>query len=313
MTNVTRLRKAHPPGASRSKRRSSRRRGSGASAVARNLVMVWVALFSLVSVVVLGFAVYLWLRRSSADQQKVVERQEFERRVVSRFPSPSEEEALALVKGSLAIGSEQDVFRYFRAPGRSAAEVLAFVREYGKRGAADAAAVRYTWLSSIDANGLLLDGVGISPPGGEEMKRLALLTPDEKGVWRIDFDAFARVCEPPLETLLEQEEGSGVVRVMIVPDTLYLGPFADEAKWMSFALGSPDREEPLRAYCLRGSVVERALHGILAAAAGPRGGSPRAVLGIVRRGKAVDPLFEITAVYADDWVMGPQRFDRKFE
>ena len=49
----------------------------------------------------------------------------------------------------------------------------------------------------MDVGGLLMEGVLVVYPGKERtMERLAFSTPDAAGIWKLDFDAFARSVTP---------------------------------------------------------------------------------------------------------------------
>ena len=127
--------------------------------------------------------------------------------MVSRFESPSQQVALDWVKRALLIRESGKVAEFFRLGSASPAEVVDFLRDME---AVDGAVTGYDWLSSMDANGLLLDGVVVNTKLGDKPRnRLALLTPDEKGRWKIDFDAFARTVKPSWSELMAGTAGAG--------------------------------------------------------------------------------------------------------
>ena len=196
------------------------------------------------------------------------------------------------------------------------AAVIAFLTDMTAR---DGEVTGYQWLSSMDANGLLLDGVLVSmSKDGVPRNRLALLTPDEHGVWKIDFDAFARTVKPSWDELLGEDGGKGLVRVMIAKDSYYNGPFKDDGEWVSYGMASPDTEVILMGYCRKDSPQERAMERILTNREAEAGTDARLKLNRVtlrvRRPEAAEMRqFEITRVLAEDWVLGDMPFDAAFK
>jgi hypothetical protein len=237
------------------------------------------------------------------------------KRNFSQFKSPSEEAALELVKQALAVRDPAGVARYFRPGSAQPGAVVAFLKDMEK---ADGAINGFQWLSSMDANGLLIDGVLVnSTKDGTPRNRLALLTPDEKGIWKIDFDAFARTVKPSWGVLLgEGGEGDwlGVVRVIVARDSYFNGPFRDETQWACYGMASPDTETILLGYCRKGSPQERAMERIVSEEKDePRHRLNRVTLEIRRPQGAEIRQFEITRVLAEDWVMAAAPFDAAFK
>ena len=255
------------------------------------------------------------MNRSAVDQAGVVE-VPVQKRVVSQFKSPTEAEALGMVKRvmAMAIVHPSEVAGYFRLGASSAEDVIKFLRGMKE---SDGRVSGFTWHGSMDANGLLIDGVVVNSQLGQTPRqRLAMLTPDEKGKWRIDFEAFARVVKPSWSELLEKNAASGVVRVVVAKDTYFNGPFQDESQWICFGMGSPDTEVILLGYCRRGSPQAQALEWIVSKdkMAGSAARSlKRATLEIQRREGAEARQFEITRVLAEDWIVSGVAFDEKFK
>ena len=140
-----------------------------------------------------------WLRsHGTADTANAARMRWKTCRIASKFVSPSEDEALDLVKRALAN----------RDPGKVEILLPPRRRDAGGGGgihrrsseARDGRIERCDWLSSMDVDGLLMEGVlvvyaGKTGPG----ERLAFLTPDETGVWKVDFEAFARIEQAVME------------------------------------------------------------------------------------------------------------------
>ena len=148
-------------------------------------------------------------------------------------------------------------------------------------------------------------------------ERLAFLTPDDKGVWKVDFDAFARSSRPSWKDLLERRADHAQVRVFVAKDAYYNGPFLDDSRWVCYGMVSPEAkallpegQELLRGYCKVGSPQAKAMERIFA---GGRAGSQAGDLGDPQEEGADSRQFEITRVLAEDWVLPPKPFDEKFD
>ena len=109
---------------------------------------------------------------------------------------------------------------------------------------------------------------------GKVKNRLALLTPDEKGVWKIDFDAFARTVEPSWEEIVGGRADEALVRVIVARDSYFNAAFSDDTKWESFGMASPDHDGVLLGYAATGSPQAQALGRILAEENAQEGSKP---------------------------------------
>ena len=304
-----------PKGARRRRKRQDPGAGGRGGFNQRKVVMAWSALLAVVALSVLGGALWLWMQDSmerNADVETMPQPVSPER-VVSRFESPTEDVALEQVKRALMIRDPGQVAEYFRPGSASPEAVVGFLRDLGQR---DGVITGYQWLSSLDANGLLLDGVVVSTLAeGKPSNRLAMLTPDDKGKWKIDFDAFARTVKPAWSELLNRTAAEGLVRVMLAKDSYYNGDFRDEERWICYKIASPDLDDFLLGYCAKGSPQAQALNRIEAdrlVAGGDRGAS-RATLQLRRVADTEARQFEITRVLAEDWVLATTPFDQNFK
>ena len=176
----------------------TRHLGGSAGRGHRPATLIWSSVISVATLIVIGLAVSSWLlpqlSRKGAAVAGNAEWADSSVRVASRFPSPSRQEALHLVKRALSNRDPLHVRDYFREGGAGSAEILAFLVAAEER---DGPAERYEWLSCMDVGGLLMEGVLVVYPGKERpMERLAFLTPDAAGNWKLDFDAFARSVTP---------------------------------------------------------------------------------------------------------------------
>lgn len=247
---------------------------------------------------VLGFAVSLWLKpmlqRRSADQASdaplIV-------RVESQFQSPSREQAIGLVKRALSVQDHTTVQSLFRTGKSDPRDVLEYVRTVEQR---DGVAEDFHWLSSMDRDGLLMEGVLVIFKGSQKpVERLAILTPDAGGSWKVDFEAFARIASSSWESLLEKKAKSAVVRLIVRSDVYYNGPFRDESRWDCYAMVSPDLEEVLQGYCQKDSPQAEAMRRLFADGAT----TSRAALEIATVEDADSRQFEIKRVVAPEWVV----------
>jgi hypothetical protein len=297
------------PKARRRKKRRENVHGERTRSNRRKVIVTWSVVIMVAALGAIGGAVYFWLVPKMQHSAAALTDSKTIERVVSRFESPSEEAAVALVKGALTIADPAMVEEFFHLGSASAAEVVAFL---GNMPAADGPVTRLSWLSSMDVNGLLIDGVVIHTQGElHSRNRLALLTPDEKGTWKIDFDAFARTVKPSWREIVASTSTQGLVRVMVAPDSYYNGPFRDESEWTCYGLASPDESTILLGYCRKKSPQAAAMARIIADGESLEKNRAvnRATLEIRRVEGAESRQFEITRVLAEDWVLSAKAFD----
>jgi hypothetical protein len=154
------------------------------------------------------------------------------------------------------------------------------------------------WIGSMDKDGLQLDIlVYQNLIGSETQKWLVFLTPNDQGVWQIDFDSFSRHVSPSWSDLLNGNTEQGVVRVAFNHDNYFNGSFT-ESDWTCYQLTSPDLATPLYGYCRKYSAQETALNKAMVMNDGGR-----ATLKIKRGVNAIGNQFEITEVLSGEWVI----------
>jgi hypothetical protein len=263
--------------------------------------MVWSITLGIGALLVLGAAVFLWLlpmlmqkSGASASDKTIVDE---ETRIISKFPSPSKDEASQLVKDALANRDLKKIDQLFRVGSTRPQEILDFCSSSSER---DGVMENLDWLSSLDSDGLLIEGVVVNYQGKEKLvQRLALLTPDESGDWRLDFDAFARTARPPLVQLLERTADRGIIRAMVAPDVYFNGPFADESEWVSYAINSPDLDRFLHGYCKKGSAQAMAMEKLFS----DEIRVSRVTLELQNVKDSGPRQFEITRLLAHDWIL----------
>lgn len=298
--NISRLRNPEAPASAerRSRRRSRSHHPEKSSAN-------WLILLGTGALAVITAAVFLWVmpRMESAEEQVAFNSKMEERniRIASKFPSPSRDESIELVKRALATRDPAEVPRLFRPCESTPAEIISFLENTVQvEGAAD----YWEWMSSLDKDGLLIEGVLVSCSTVEKpVVRLALLTPDEGGNWKVDFDAYSRIVEPGWQELLGQVGEKAVVRVTVTPDVYYNGPFSDDKQWVSYGLSSPDVNEKLWGYCRVGSAQAEAMARLFK----HQEKISRATVEILRVPGTDPKQFEIVRVLGGEWVVASNR------
>ncbi|MEO7099469.1 MAG: hypothetical protein ABI162_08915 [Luteolibacter sp.] len=204
------------------------------------------------------------------------------------------------MKRAIANRDPASVSRLFHMGSSNASEIVDYLKSSDSR---DGPIESYRWLSSMDVDGLLLEGVSVTFKGIEKpVERLAFLTPDKDGIWKLDFDAFARSVKPSWEALLGKSVDQAVVRVIVGRDSYFNGLYRDETKWACYGLASPDINELLRGYCKVGSPEQTALESLLSD--GVR--MNRATLELRHVKESESRQFEITRILAKDWVIPNQ-------
>lgn len=294
---VTKLRDSSKP----DRKRGGRGRGRSGTPARRRALLIWSAVLAVVTLSVIGLAVSFWLlpylRQGPAKNAGSLFNYDAHVRVASKFPSPSREKAMEMVKRALANRDPELVASLFRTGTTAPAEILAFLSASEQR---DGRIDDYEWLSSVDVNGLLLDGVLVNYKGKDKpVQRLAFLTPDAAGNWKLDFDAFARTVTPSWQDLLEKGAEQALVRVFVGPDVYYNGPFGDDEQWVCYGIASPDTEILMRGYCRVNSDVATAMEKLFLD--GRK--LSRATLEIRRVKDGESLQFEIARVVAEDWVV----------
>ncbi len=295
-----------PKGTRRQRKRSARGRHGEAK-----VILNWSILFGILAALALLAAIYFWVKpqvgaellagvKSSPDHEEEV-------RVRSKFKSLSENEALDKVRRALEIRAPERVAEKFHLGTADPGKIVDFLKNLPvAQGPID----HYDWLGSMDANDLQLDGVVITFKANEKLnQRIAFLVPDEMGVWKIDFDAFARTVEPSWSDILEKGVESAEVRVFLAEDSYYNGPFKDDKQWICYGLASPDCDAILMGYCRVDSPQAGAIESMF-----NKGGKVnRATLEIHRVEGGLSRQFEIVKVLAEDWVMGKLPFEEGFK
>lgn len=299
-----------PKGERRKRRRSEGGRNSRIRQSRALSIKIWSILLASVALVCLAVGFWFGLRPSeetTSGQMAAAPEPVVKPGKVTRFPAPSEEEAIEIVKKGLAIRDSALISSHFRTDTVQQPAVVDFLSSLQTL---DGALGNFEWIGSMDANGLQLEGVLVHFTGSDKPRnRIALLTPDKEGAWKIDFDAFARTVDPSWPDFLEKRADSITARIYAVQDSYYNGPFSDESKWVCYGLASPDTDDIFFGYCKTGSPQAGAMKWILSKDVS----LGRATVEIRRLPDAQPRQFIISRVIAEDWVAGRVAFDQGFE
>jgi hypothetical protein len=283
------------------------------AAVRRRSLLLWSGLFAVAALaVIVGFAVF-WVRsHRRAPETLDLTRGSQNVRIASRFVSPGDDEALALVNEALANRDPGMVESSMRPGTTEPGKIVEFMKELATR---DGGIQRISWLSSMDVDGMLMEGAQVVSGKTAPIAYIAFLVPDDAGVWKMDFDAFARVSTPPWKEFLAGGADSARVRVLVAKDSYFNGPFLDESFWECYGLAAPelkeclpDGQEVLRGYCRKDSSQAKAMARIFQDQARMH----RATLEIRKTEGADSRQFEITRVLSEEWVLPEVPLDEKF-
>jgi hypothetical protein len=302
-----------PKGIRRTRRRGESMRGNRERINRKRVLLAWSGLLMVIAIVVISMVIWMrvWPGSRMAETYNGPKTTPVkEERVVSEFQSPTENEALVLMKNAMTVRDPEKVGNLFRCGSAKPEDVVGFLRKIEHL---DGAISDYQWLSSLDANGMLLDGVQVNfkTLRKEWRSRLAFLTPDDAGLWKVDFDSFARTVIPQWSEILENKVSQALVRVIVAPDSYFNGEFKDEEKWACYGMASPDHETILLGYCRKGSPQAKAMERILSGEDIYGNGRKigRATLEIRRPENGDQRQFEISRVLAQDWVLSEKPFD----
>lgn len=164
------------------------------------------------------------------------------------------------------------------------------------------------YFGPIESRNLQLESVVVNFNSGRN--RIALLSPDPAGVWRVDFDAFDRHVTTDWATLLTGGPNEATVRIYACLDNYYNGRYANDREWACYGLASPDHETLMFGYALRGSPQHMAMAQLLRRnPLSPNRTVKRMTLDLRHTGTGDRRQFEIVRVMADDWALGNEPFD----
>lgn len=303
---------SRPKGERRRRRTDSRKPESRQQQNRRVIVVIWTGVLTLAATVALGVLIWLELRRGSevlhpavaADLGEPVAGSESS---AAATAFPTEELALARLDEALAARTPEQVEATFRhGPEIPAETIVSFLTNLSK---VDGEILNRQIYANQKLNGIAASLLLVNfKKDGKPRNRLAVLVQDAAGVWKVDFEAFARTVTPAWADILKLETKEARVRVYVAKDNYYLGAFQDESQWVCYGLASPDAEEILMGYCQRNSAQARAMEALI----GRGGALSRTTLDLRRREGGKERQFEITSVVAEDWLVGDKAFDSRY-
>jgi hypothetical protein len=177
----------------------------------------------------------------------------------------------------------------------------------------DGAIKNVRYLNTIHSRCLQLEGAVVNFEGGRN--RLALLSPDEAGQWRVDFDGFDRYMSAPIDQILSGKAVDARGCFYVSADAYYNSRFKDDRQWACYGIASPDSTQLMFGYVPRGSAQHAALDSMIATRAELRAGDAtrsalqRMILEIRHHPDSESRQFEILRVLSDEWAMGPLALD----
>jgi len=264
-------------------------------------ITLWLSILLCGCFLALVVGMFIWLR-SQGDRRNIApliaRADSLPALHLTDFPPPGEQEALEILQNAIAARDEATLRAYVHDnPEVDATEMVEFFAATDER---DGTFANHQWIGSSDTDRQQVQALILAFNKDEQLtQRLAMLLPNESGVWRLDFLSYTRWCDPPIR-LMDGPTGypGGRVRMFIARDHYFNGPFSDEREWICYVLTSPDSHTRSFAYCPVGSPEHLKLDGILARNSRPS----RVTLDIIRVENARLHQFRIAKVVSDDWI-----------
>jgi len=215
------------------------------------------------------------------------------------FPPPASEAVVATVRKVLAMRNAAEFQDLVRLKGMSEAEAVDFLSHLTAR---EGKVTSVTWQSADNVNGLQLESAYVEFASGRP--RIAYLTPDGEGVWRVDLASFAGHCSVPWDEFYSGPERSAELRAMALKDNYYNGSYADEHAWSAYSLSNGSSDHVLVGYCKKGGPADQALMRMLKF----RQNFPT-VVRVAKNTGGPGRQVEILSVLAEGWVLTDTPFD----
>jgi hypothetical protein len=137
--------------------------------------------------------------------------------------------------------------------------------------------------------------------------RIAFLTHDEDGNWKVDVESYLGHNTRPWEQIIGKDSCKAIVRVIASPDSYYNGLFKNEEEWSCLALSSPHYPERIYGYLKPQSPAILAITEML------RTKNPAVMILEISRDAGMEPLqYEIKKVIAQGWVESDVEFSSRF-
>lgn len=292
---------------SRSRSRRSRQQGSN------RILIAWTAFFSIVTIGIIGAVIIFFYNWNSAPKSisnsGMPDTPDIDAAFLDiepgELPSLDEESAIKLVRKYLESADPSLVNERFIV--HSGEEAV--ISTLSELNTSEGAVIHVKWDGQIYSNNRVHDQLlVIREKEGKQSNRLAFLIKGDDDKWRIDFDAYMRTATPCWEDILSRSSKNSVVRVYIKSYNYYNGIYSDDRIWQAYSIVSPDIPDILYGYLKRGSPQETALKRITSA----NGSGSRVTLGLLSEDEAGKRQFTISRVYAEDWALAPEAYDKSF-
>jgi uncharacterized protein YwbE len=229
---------------------------------------------------------------------------------VLKQPGPEPEVLVGIVRSFLAARTPEALAPLIRKSEQETSAILAKLTRLEQE---DGAIKDVRYLNPMSSRCLQLEGTVITFEGGRN--RLALLSPDEAGQWRVDFDGFDRYLSVGMDRILSGGAVDARVCFYVSVDSYYNSRFKDDREWACYGIASPDSDQLMFGYVPRGSAQQEALDAVIATKAEVRTGKStrgflqRMILEIRHHPDGEKRQFEILRVLSDEWAMGPVALD----
>jgi|TARA_B110000037_G_scaffold215411_1_gene272752 hypothetical protein len=281
----------------------------------KRIIMKWSIVFAVISVGIVMFFLVSHFRSLALASKKIVKLAPDTPDLEKIFSddseldteTPSEKVSLEFVTSALSNRNPEDVTEFFKLPlDKKPEDVIRILEELE---AQEGTVSKTDWLGTAFANGSLMNQVVVHmEKDGRSVNRLAQLVPQPDREWRIDFDSYIRAVSADWESILAGKSSLSTVRVFVALDHYYKGIFSENTIWQAYTLASPDTEEILYAYAKRESPQFRAMQKLLESDEHLH----RATLEITSFPDAGKRQFQISRVFAENWVIGEKSFDESF-
>jgi hypothetical protein len=273
-----------------------------------NSAMIRTMLMGAAGVGVIAVAVGIWLlsERERREGAKPYRSSSLALQVVEAPENPKldEDEAIALAKRAMAARSEEEILSVINPGSVPVKEIAEYLKTLQDQQGSIAG---YHLLPRLDSPREDLMGVVVLfSKEGNGANRIAMLSPDEDGNWKMDYPAFSRLATPPWTDLLTGPAKSAVVRVFVQRDQYFNGPFREGDGWVCYGVASPDVDQLLLGYCKKDSPQDNAIRSLLKVRK-----MGRATVELEKAEGADNRQFVIKRVLAHDWLVGDKPADEE--
>lgn len=271
----------------------------------------------LCGLIVVALAAWVFISsRKNQEAAKKIENLQMPAVVTENAPTrdtvaiPSAIELEAIVDKFLKARSEEEAASLIRKSDQTMPVIL---EKLAGLEAKDGKLQSLKTLDNVSSQALRQQSVLVTFEGGRN--RLAILSPDEAGQWRVDFDGFDRYLSKPIDEILSGKDLDARVRFYVSADSYYNGRFKDDSQWACYGMASPDSDQLMFGYVAVGSPQHKALRSLIVSKAEARNTKTtrsrllRMMLDIRHHADGEARQFEILRVLSDEWALGPTPLD----